>query len=550
MIGRRVLFGVVVAAIVGLSAGPATAGVTLRNGNFYMSYTDVVAPGGFAMKIERVYNSKTDFAGIFGSGWGFEYEAYLRVQDDGSVVVHEYGGGADNHFVPVTTKPRPLDAVYDELTAAAEKLGQFSSAAEKTAYRAWLVDHHEAEFERFRDLGLVKTEHLGIGQVFRSGRFGNQVLSRVPEGYQRAFDTGRFEEYDLAGHLSRVWDANHNFVALHYNAKGHITTMEDNGGNRFVFTFGKQGYVTSIAWGKRVARYEYKGTDLVKSTDVDGHTFQYVYDAENRHNMTRIHYSDGTDMKITYYPIDEHENVKQLKERDGSTYDYQYDRSVKDRYAVTVTATGADHKVAVNKYEYFLGQDPAGDSYTSRMVESLDGNVTDDTTFNADAQPLSITRNGVTTRFEYDAFGHVTLKQTATQTTKLTYDPVVRKIASVTTTANGKTTVASFKYDAKGNLVDATDPTGREVAVTYDENGRVSTIMEKAAGTMHMKYDQDSKLVQVAVDGLGTVNVTYKENGDVAKVSSESGDAIAQKVTAMFQQMMAVIKPPAVPLTF
>jgi YD repeat-containing protein len=547
---RRFLCAVVAAAAVaGLTLAPASAGVTLRNGNFYVSYTDVVVPGGFEMKIERVYNSKTDFAGIFGSGWGFEYEAYLRVQDDGSVVVHEYGGGADNHFMPVTTKPRPLDAIYDELTAAAEKLGQFSSVAERDAYRAWVVDHHEEEFERFRKLGLVKTEHLGIGQVFRSGRFGNQVLSRVPEGYQRAFDTGRFEEYNLSGQLVRVWDANHNFVALHYDAKGHLTTMEDNGGNRFVFTFNKQGYVASIAWGAKVARYAYKGSDLVKSTDVDGHTFAFTYDAAGRHNMMGIHYADGTDMKITYYPLDQFENVKQVKDRDGTLYDYQYDRSIKDHYKVTVTETDTDHKVVVNTYEYFIGHAPSGDIYTSRMVESLNGDVSD-TTYNADADPLSITHNGVTTRFEYDSFGHVTLKQTASQTIQLTYDPVVRKVASVTTTANGKTTVVSFKYDAKGNLVEGTDSAGHEVAVTYDDNGRISTLAENSAGTMHIAYNRDSQPVQVVVDGLGTISVTYKQNGDVAKISSEAGDAVAQKVVALFQQMMAVVKPPAVSLTF
>jgi YD repeat-containing protein len=546
---RRLLRAALAVAVIAGCTVAAMAGVTLRNGNFYMSYTDVAVPGGFEMKIERVYNSKTDFTGIFGSGWGFEYEAYLRVQDDGSVVVHEYGGGAENHFMPITTKPRSLDAIYDELTAAAEKLGQFSSVAEKDAYRAWVVDHHEAEFERFRDLGLVKTEHLGIGQTFRSGRFGNQILSRVPEGYQRAFDTGRFEEYDLSGHLVRVWDANHNFVALHYDAKGHLTTMEDSGANRFVFAFNNQGYVKSIAWGSRVARYEYKGTELVKSTDVDGRAYRYTYDLQNRHNMTGIHYSDGTDVKVTYYPLDEYENVKELKDRDGTLYVYQYDRSIKDHYGATVTETDTDRKVVVNKYDYFVGHAPSGDTYTARMVQSLDGDVSD-TTYNADAQPLSITRNGVTTKFEYDSFGHVTLKQTATQTIRLTYDPVVRKVASVTTIAGGKTTVVSFKYDAKGNLIEGTDPAGHDVAATYDENGRVSTLAEKSGGTMHIVYNRESKMVQVAADGLGTISVTYKENGDVAKITSDAGDTVAQKVTAMLQQMMAVIKPPAVSLTF
>lgn len=547
---RLVVTAFVAATFVVSAVVPSAASVTLRNGNFYMSYTDLSVPGGSQMEIERVYNSKTDFAGMFGSGWGCEYEEYLRVQDDGSVVVHEYGGGADNHFTPLTTQARPLDEIYDELTAAAEKLGQFSNAEEKAAYRVYLADHHEQEFERLRKLGLVKTEHLGVGQLFRSRRFGNELLSRVPEGYQRASDSGgRFEEFDLAGQLVRVWDANHNFVALHYDAQGHLSTMEDNNGNTFTFAFTPQGYVKSIAWGDKVARYEYHGSDLVQSTDVQGHTYKYVYTADNRHNMIGIHYSDGTDLRVAYYPIDESENVKEIKDRDGTLWQYEYDRSVKDQYGVKVTVTAPDKKVSLDTYRYYTDHDATGALYTSRLVQSIDGDTTD-TAYNSDAHPLSITKNGVTTKFEYDVNGNVTLKQTAAQTIKLTYDPIVRKVTSVTTTAGGKTSMVAFKYDDKGNMIDATDPTGKEVAVAYDDNGRVSTMAQKSGPTMHIDYNKDSKPIRVAIDGIGEVSVLYKDNGDIAKVSSASGDAVALKVTTIYQEMMTMIKPPAVPLTF
>src|SRR5262249_52147282 len=78
----------------------AAANVSLKNGNFFVGYTDIVYPGGFEPKIERVYNSKTGFKGMFGFGWGNEYEVYVTVSADGSVVVHEYGGGAENRFNP------------------------------------------------------------------------------------------------------------------------------------------------------------------------------------------------------------------------------------------------------------------------------------------------------------------------------------------------------------------------------------------------------------------------------------------------------------------
>src|SRR3990170_4922362 len=85
-------------------AGSAYANVSLKNGNFFIGYTDIVYPGGFEPKIERVYNSKTPYEGIFGWGWGSEYEVFLTVSADGSVLVREYGGGAENRFSPVAFK--------------------------------------------------------------------------------------------------------------------------------------------------------------------------------------------------------------------------------------------------------------------------------------------------------------------------------------------------------------------------------------------------------------------------------------------------------------
>ena len=58
--------------------------ISIKNGNFFIGYTDIVYPGGFEPKIDRTYNSKTPFKGIFGNGWGNEYEAFVTVSADGS----------------------------------------------------------------------------------------------------------------------------------------------------------------------------------------------------------------------------------------------------------------------------------------------------------------------------------------------------------------------------------------------------------------------------------------------------------------------------------
>ncbi len=81
----------------------ANAGVNLKNGNFYISYTDIVVPGGGKkLEITRTYNSKATEIGWFGFGWGSEFETRLEVSADGSVVIHEHGTGAKSRFTPKT----------------------------------------------------------------------------------------------------------------------------------------------------------------------------------------------------------------------------------------------------------------------------------------------------------------------------------------------------------------------------------------------------------------------------------------------------------------
>ena len=79
----------------------AIAGVSLKNGNFYISYTDILVPGGgHDLKVVRTYNSRATETGWFGFGWGSDYETFITVSADGSVVVHENGSGALTRFPP------------------------------------------------------------------------------------------------------------------------------------------------------------------------------------------------------------------------------------------------------------------------------------------------------------------------------------------------------------------------------------------------------------------------------------------------------------------
>jgi hypothetical protein len=79
----------------------AQAGVNLKNGNFYIAYTDIVVPGaGKKLEITRTYNSKSTQVGWFGFGWGSKFETQLQTSADGCAVIREHGAGGKTRFCP------------------------------------------------------------------------------------------------------------------------------------------------------------------------------------------------------------------------------------------------------------------------------------------------------------------------------------------------------------------------------------------------------------------------------------------------------------------
>ena len=85
---------------------------------------------------------------------------------------------------------------------------------------------------------------------------------------------------------------------------------------------------------------------MTSSRDVEGNSYTYKYDSQNRHNLIEIGYSDKTTMAMTYFGKEKHENIRTVKDRDGTQtgYDYQYDNSDRGHLAITVRVKGSDSK--------------------------------------------------------------------------------------------------------------------------------------------------------------------------------------------------------------
>ena len=308
----------------------ARANVSLKNGNFFIGYTDIIYPGGFEPKIERVYNSKTPFKGMFGWGWGNEYEVYLTVSADGSVVVHEYGGGAENRFSPVAFNATELDKAVETIAAAAQKVGRGrqrrparqstrrssrptpasattsgrSSAPRARSSRAQLARRHQAALQPLQ----LPVHHQGPGRL-------------RPQLRQRQDREVRRGRAGCSGSPTRTTTSSSSATARTASSPRSSTTSTARCSSPSTATGCSR---RSTARTARKPTYKYNGMrELTRArtstaTSTPTSTATPACDGGHRHNMVEIGYSDKTTMDIEYFGRDKQESVKAVKDRDGT----------------------------------------------------------------------------------------------------------------------------------------------------------------------------------------------------------------------------------------
>lgn len=549
------------AVAMSLIAVPAYANVSLKNGNFFRGYTDIVYQGGFEPKIERVYNSKTNYTGVFGPGWGNEYEVKLTVSADGSVVVQEYGGGAENRFVPTAMKAADIDEAVKKISEALKDSGRFGTQKLFDEYKAKLkgdAAFRNDEWQALVNVGKLKPRQLDTGAQLVSNRFAFQTVTRTANGYQRSYDNGKVERFNEKGSLVKIMDRNGNFIDFTYGKDGRLEKLVDNFNRKMFFTFNSKGLLEKIQGedGKE-AKYGYNSAgELSESKDTEGNVYKYKYSADGQHNLVEISYSDKTSMQVEYHGRDKFGSVKSVKERDGSRmeYDYAFDPKDKGHISISVASKDPDNKaVSTAKYEYFQKTKGDGEEWTYKMVSVTDGERTETTYNECCGLPLIIKRGGDETSFQYDTKGRVTRKVTPTEVTELAYDAKAGKVAKVVRNSKIDKKLSSwsqFQYDDRGNLVFAKNSDKKGVKLFYDANGRIKSLIDQDQRRLDFKYNENSKPVEITDPKLGTIRVSYRNSGEIDKIDSSAGQKVALQVTSAFQNLLEIIRPAGVNLSF
>lgn len=562
----------------------AQALVAVTNGNYFVGFIDITnptTPSGFELKVDRTYNSRSQYEGIFGYGWGTDFEPFGVMHADGSIVVHENGGGDRTRFIGSFTK-ESAKAFSDRIARAFfEKNRRHMSAAE---LQGIVSDRYKRE-EMAKSLGM--TPKIPVGTKLQTKQRGDQQTVVVTaKGFKREFGDGKVEHYeakaDVKDHgtyegnqrvlkgvykVTKIVDpVRKQTLEFKYDKQGNITLAKDSTGQvlRFKVKNGKVVQVTNKRGQKATYKYcpskgydpkkKCRGGDLIVSTDAASPPNVYKYEYDRSRNMTKISYQDGTSEQIAYWPATPpgRGGVQSVVDRNGVKTEYSYwesKREPKLHYKTTVKTTYKSGRSTKSVYEYKDKRRPDGSTYKYKMITDFDGAKTETIYNECCGQPLQIKTASGTTRFEYyEKSGLLKMKDTPTEITEWEYDDKFKaKVSRVRVVGKGDAKYEAetkFKYDPKtGNLMAARTNDGRGVALKYDSQNRIKQMFDHEKRMIVFDYAGDSKPRFITQKNVGSIELVYDKQGNIQEVKSGKGRSIAASVTSAFQNLLEIIRP-------
>ena len=229
--------------ILALFSSLAFSGVNLKNGNFYISYTDIVVPGtGKTLDMTRTYNSKSTEKGWFGFGWGNVYETKLVKSPDGCVVVHEHGAGGSTRFCPKNpVNPKKAAQKIVDAMRKRTKSGITGNAEANLMKR--LINNAELRHVYARKFG-VKT-NIAKGSVLYSNERGIQEVHVTKSGFFRKSNDGKVEYFGKEGQLTKIKDKNNYKIEFTYKNKS-LYSIKDSFAKQIYFKWYSNGKVKQM----------------------------------------------------------------------------------------------------------------------------------------------------------------------------------------------------------------------------------------------------------------------------------------------------------------
>ena len=551
-----------VLAVVSVSVAHARADVSLKNGNFYITLRDISYPGGLGMNIERVYNSKSDYYGMFGYSWGSEYEVRVTQDSDGTLLLTEFGGGASVRFSPKSGAKDVSEGIA-AIVEGARKAGWIANNRALEEYKTRLESDSAYRAKQYGSLvsqGYLSRKAIPEGAQFVATQYQYQYLTKAKGGYVRVLENGDIQKFNEAGKLVQILDTNKNYLNFSYDKNNRLIQIVDNQNRKMNLTYNSLGYVEKVVGESgKYAQYKYdKEGFLSWSRDDSGVENTFRYSNDPYHNLVELGWvgqknekGQPKKMLISYYGKEKNTSVKAVINPDGTSNEYEYlsDLKQKDFYSIRVLSKDSDGaRISDSKYDYYYKRRPGGAEYTSRMVTTVDGEVTETEYDDRLGFPVRVKSGDKVTTMEYDVKGRMTKKKSPYDETDLTYDAKSGKVAKVTRKLkSGTVRWSEFQYDpVSRNLLQARNSDKKTVKLVYDAQGRIRALMDESNRTLTFKYNEHSRPVEISDNKKGSVKFTYKNSGEVDKIDSNGGASVASDVMRTLQTLIDITAPAGV----
>lgn len=526
--------------------------VDMKNSNYGDSWLDISIPGsGYSLRVQRFYNSRSVFIGMFGFGWCSDFETSIEKMPEGRLKLVECGAGQEVMFSPAKYDTKDYEKAISDIIAFYKKKNPTATADTIKAFNEELRIYSEVRSQWAREAKIAIPE-VKKGVVYSADTL--QVEQIVFDGslYTRTLADGTSQKFDSNGRLTTIYDKNGNFLKLSYSGD-ILKEMIDNNGRKLTFVFQNKRVKEITGPNGAKAEYKFKGEDLAEVKNMWKNTYSYEYD--DTHNLTKINFPDGTFKALTYNQ--KNDWVTSFTDRAvggiacKETYTYEVDKeNPRDHYWSTALKKCGNEVKNDARFEFWHRTGSDGKKYLSRVLtKSLTDSL--DVTYHPEhGRPTVVKKNGITTTFDYHKNGLIREKTTANTKMVYQYENPFNKVSRVDTEyfdAKGKVVrkrETTFNYDNKANLVAAKNSDGQAVTLTYDARGRIATITDQAKKEVQIKYEEKTgKPSTITRPKVGSINVTYKPNGEIDKVKSDDGPTVAVQIASTFNNLLDIIAP-------
>ncbi len=363
---------------------------------------------------------------------------------------------------------------------------------------------------RYNSFGKVseRTDQSGYTETFQYDEEGNLSLHIDRDGrrlqracnvfgkpvYEKATDAEGNNpnistwHYDSLGRVIRAVCDGHSYEYV-YDAQGNLKEKRSSGRRLVSYAYDRMGQVTEIKDPAGVCtRYEY---DILgrrsRIYNEEGLEVRYGYDALNR--ISRIHYGNGVE---TAYAYDGDGNISSLETRAGEnvllSFAYQYD------------GNGNRTAKAGNQVSAAVGGITSGISV---------GNNALDISYRYDVrgQLLEERRNGASVCYAYDKAGNRIRKTDAKGATLYRFNGKNQLIAEENNDGRNE-----FDYDRQGGIIEEKNPAGIRL-FSYNSRHQQTRVETGNGSVQENRYDVENLRFELLENGKRTGFVYH--NGEL-----------------------------------